>query len=178
MALTQQRIPPSSHPYAVNLASSSSRITQPHSRSSSLAQTSTAPVTYYPNLHHQASMSMSGVAAALPQQQPVASTSQSSLNGVVPVAGSLSERGPNVEGQKQAKGDRNQSQQQQQVQQQQQQQQQQVRKEEPRKVRFSVGTKYAVSDSSLIVARFVLTIGELNWQVQDVIGEGAYGVVA
>ncbi|GAA5967897.1 hypothetical protein JCM3765_001781 [Sporobolomyces pararoseus] len=153
MALAQQRLPPSSHPYA-NSVASTLKITQQHSRSSSLAQTSTAPISNYST--HQASISMSGVAAALPQQ-PVASTSSA-----VPVPGAAVQQstnghqqgGLNGEGQKASTRSRDQSQEKRQAVQQ---QQQPAKKEEPRKVRFSVGTKYAV---------------------QDVIGEGAYGVVA
>lgn len=135
-------LPPSSaHPYAnshrsqpsthqaKSSSSSSSQLpfTQQHSRSSSLAQTSTAPF-----MQHSTAMSMSGVAAALPQQpQPVASTSRSQQQ---PPQGSnppQQQRGAKTAGEE--------------------------KKEEPRRVRFSVGAKY---------------------QVQDVIGEGAYGVVA
>lgn len=75
---------------------------------------------------------MSGVAAALPQQpQPVASTSRSQQQ---PQGSNLPQQQP--KGAKAAEPQK---------------------KEEPRRVRFSVGAKY---------------------QVQDVIGEGAYGVVA
>jgi len=132
-------LPPSStHPYAnahrsqpsthqaksSSCSSSQPPFTQQHSRSSSLAQTSTAPF-----MQDSTAMSMSGVAAALPQ--PVASTSRSQQQ---PPQGSnlpQQQRGAKAAGEE--------------------------KKEEPRRVRFSVGAKY---------------------QVQDVIGEGAYGVVA
>ncbi|GAA5829103.1 hypothetical protein JCM5353_005281 [Sporobolomyces roseus] len=136
-------LPPSStHPYAnshrsqpssytLHRASSSSSSSQPplnqhHSRSSSLARTSTAPY-----MQHSTAMSMSGVAAALPQQpQPTASTSRSQQQ---PQGSNLPQQPKGAKAAEQEK------------------------KEEPRRVRFSVGAKY---------------------QVQDVIGEGAYGVVA
>jgi len=82
-------------------------------------------------MQHSTAMSMSGVAAALPQQpQPTASTSRSQQQ---PQGSNLPQQ---PKGAKTAE---------------------QEKKEEPRRVRFSVGAKY---------------------QVQDVIGEGAYGVVA
>ncbi|GAA6010734.1 hypothetical protein JCM11491_002921 [Sporobolomyces phaffii] len=96
-------------------------------------------------------MSMSGVAAALPQQgpQPPAQSrvsAESDATGGGPNGDKVSTRGKGSSQESRQTQGGNATQ-----------QQQQVKKDEPRKVRFSVGTKYAV---------------------QDVIGEGAYGVVA
>ncbi|GAA5878898.1 hypothetical protein JCM16303_007223 [Sporobolomyces ruberrimus] len=152
-ALPQQRLPPSTHPYATATRSThhqagasysqpaaATTLTQHHTRSSSLAQTPKLPVTQ--------AMSMSGVAAALPQQpqaqpQGVASTAMTRETHGGPNGNA--EKGSTRAGKDKREGQGAKA------------TQQQAKKEEPRKVRFSVGTKYAV---------------------QDVIGEGAYGVVA
>jgi hypothetical protein len=82
-------------------------------------------------------MSMSGVAAALPQQ-PLGAHSGGEL------AGNSGQQG-GLNGDKGSTRSREQSREKGQSQGSKVGQQQQVRKEEPRKVRFSVGTKYAAS---------------------------------
>ncbi|GAA5844363.1 hypothetical protein JCM3766R1_006367, partial [Sporobolomyces carnicolor] len=147
MALTQTRIGGSSHPYA---HSTDAPLAGPRARSSSLAQTSTA--SFVSHRAYSTNISMDTVAAALPRPPQQAA---SDCLAQVPRAATDAARGASTAAPMQApqqgeslpsnKG-----------------QAQPVphggkKKDEPRKVRFSVGTTYAV---------------------QDVIGEGAYGVVA